>query len=98
MNLVNTVLCRVQGAGIPHLLLDQFALRLSEPAYVDVFARAVAAHSSTDRSTERWAKLRARKARSYALIERLKQARDLDEAKSLARADPEGACAALIDV
>jgi hypothetical protein len=96
MNLVNLVLCRSHGAGIPHLMLDQFALRLSEAAYVGVFSRAVRAHAFRGPPVERWAKLRARKAAAYALIERLQHAPDLAAARKLAAADPDGAGAALL--
>lgn len=41
MSFVNAVLRRVVGAGIPHLLLDQLALRFSLPAYQRLFTRAV---------------------------------------------------------
>jgi len=44
MSFVNAVLRRVVGAGIPHLLLDQLALRFSLPAYQRLFARAVRAY------------------------------------------------------
>jgi hypothetical protein len=98
MSLVNLLLARSQGAGIPHLLLDQLALRLSERAYVGSFLRAVSAHSSAGTPSERWATLRDQKARSYALIEQLKAAKDLAEAKALARNDPAGASAALIAI
>jgi hypothetical protein len=96
MNLVNLLLNQQRGCGIPHLLLDQFALRLSEAAYVSVFARAVAAHTVAGSSSERWAQLRARKARVYALIEQLKAAPGLDLARRLSERDPEAAAAALI--
>jgi hypothetical protein len=96
MNLVNLVLSRSRGFGIPHLLLDQLALRLSESAYVQVFLRAQSAHGFVGPAAERWAKLRQQKILAYALIERLKAARDLPEAKRLAAADPAGAGAALI--
>lgn len=96
MNLVNLLLLRTHAAGIPHLLLDQLALRLSESAYVNVFSRAVAAHCVPGTPSERWAKLREQKARSYSLIESLKAALDLADAKRLAATDPAGASAALI--
>jgi hypothetical protein len=96
MNLANLLLFRSHGAGMPHLLLDQLALRLSEPAYTTLFSRAIEAHCLAGEPSERWAKLREKKARSYALIERLKAARDAAEAKQLASAEPLGASAALL--
>ncbi len=41
MLLANHVLRQASGRGIPHLMLDQFALRLLEPAYQRLFQRAV---------------------------------------------------------
>lgn len=43
MSFVNAALRRTFGAGIPHLLLDQLALRFDGPAYGQLFARAVSA-------------------------------------------------------
>ncbi len=40
MSFVNMMLGRVLGTGIPHLLLDQLALRFQLPAYQQLFARA----------------------------------------------------------
>lgn len=40
MSFVNAALKRLLGAGIPHLLLDQFALRFELSAYQQLFARA----------------------------------------------------------
>ncbi len=96
MNLLNLVLTRSHGAGVPHLMLDHFALRLSERRYLEVFARAVAAHCVTGSAAQRWAALRAQKQRAYALIERLQRAPNRRAAEQLAAADPEAAQAALI--
>ncbi|RYZ06889.1 MAG: hypothetical protein EOO73_13945 [Myxococcales bacterium] len=43
MSFVNVVLRRVFGVGMPHLLLDQLALRFDPRAYESLFARAVRA-------------------------------------------------------
>jgi hypothetical protein len=40
MSFVNAALQRLLGSGIPHLLLDQLALRFERPAYRRLFARA----------------------------------------------------------
>jgi hypothetical protein len=98
MNLVNLLLSEQRGSTLPHLLLDQFALRLSESAYVRVFARAVQANAVNGTTAERWAELRDIKTRAYALIEQLKTASDLATARRLAEANPQAASAALIDV
>lgn len=97
MNLVNSVLARALGAGIPHLLIDQLALRTTEAHYAELFRRAVRAHALPALSTsERWSALRAKKQESYALIERLQRAADLSEAASLVAANPGAASAALL--
>jgi hypothetical protein len=71
MNLVNALLCRVHGAGIPHFVLDLLALRLSTGAYEKIFARAVSAWLSKDPDpARRLADLRERKRRALVLIDR----------------------------
>jgi hypothetical protein len=97
MNLVNLLLSESHGAGMPHLLLDQLALRLTEDAYSAVFSRAVRGHALRGTTSERWAKLRHLKLQAYDLIERLKSAKGLDQAKAFAAADPVAASAALIE-
>jgi hypothetical protein len=96
MSVVNLVLAGALGVGMPHLLLDQFALRLSETAYVEVFERAVALQAVPGPTMTRWARLREQKLRAYALIERLKAAKSVEAARALAAAEPEAARAALI--
>lgn len=41
MSATNHILTQLMGQGIPHLILDQLALRLSPDAYAQVFRRAV---------------------------------------------------------
>lgn len=48
MNIVNWLLRRVLGAGIPHLLLDQLALRFELGAYQSLFSRAARAWAWPD--------------------------------------------------
>lgn len=96
MNLVNAVLARAQGSGIPHLVLDQLALRLDERAYARVFDLAARAHAASGGPEERWATLANRKARAYGFIQRLQQTKDRAGAEALVRAEPEAARLALI--
>jgi hypothetical protein len=96
MNLVNRVLSGVGGAGVPHLLLDQLALRFSEAAYERQFACAVAAFAVRGTPIERHHALSARKARYFDFIERLVHAPQLADAEALVAADPEAAAVALI--
>ena len=98
MNLVNEILLASHGAGIPHLLLDQLALRLREDAYVALFSRAVREHGVRGSAAERWSQLRQRKLRAYELIARLQSATDLETASRLAAANPSAAAAALIEI
>jgi hypothetical protein len=51
MSFVNEVLGRLLGSGIPHLLLDQLALRFELPAYQQLFARAARVWSAWPKST-----------------------------------------------
>jgi hypothetical protein len=51
MSFVNAALGRLLGAGIPHLLLDQMALRFELSAYVRLFARAARVWSAWPKST-----------------------------------------------
>jgi len=51
MSFVNVRLGRLLGSGIPHLLLDQFALRFELSAYQRLFARAARVWSAWPKST-----------------------------------------------
>jgi hypothetical protein len=46
MSFVNSALQRLLGVGVPHLLLDQLALRFELPAYQELFMRAARAWSA----------------------------------------------------
>jgi hypothetical protein len=95
MNLAGAALREALGAGIPHLILDHFALRLGVEAYGRLFARAVAAYAIAEGSPgERLARLVERKQRSFAVIERLSASPD--SAAELAKDEPEGARWALL--
>ena len=96
MNLVNLLLLRGTGASMPHSLLDQFALRLAEGAYEEVFARAVAHTSGSGAPPVRWANLRRQKSDVYSLIERLQNAANPSIARALCAASPAAARAALV--
>jgi hypothetical protein len=97
MNLVNAILLRVVGAGIPHLVLDHLALRQSEEAYARIFARAVRAFAvGTDDPTHRLTTLMDRKARSFSIIEALGRSRSRSEAESIVAEDPQSARFALV--
>lgn len=80
MNLVNAVLARSHGAGIPHLILDHIALRLGRASYAEAFRRAVAAHAvpAADAAT-RLLILLERKQRSNAVIARLAAGEGIDD-------------------
>jgi len=97
MALVNHVLRASHGAGMPHLLLDHFALRLSEPSYAELFSRAVRSYVVSEGSPiQRYETLRDRKQRSYLLIGKIAEAPSLVAAKQLIENDPEAARAALL--
>jgi hypothetical protein len=72
MNVVNALLSRVSGAGIPHLLLDHFAMRLDAPAYARLFGRAVDAYMvDTSDAAQRLLDLAQRATQAFALIQEL---------------------------
>lgn len=50
MSFVNASLQRLLGSGIPHLLLDQLALRFDRPAYQRLFVRAAKVWSAWPKS------------------------------------------------
>lgn len=94
MNLVNLALGRSRGAGMPHLLLDQLALRFTLPAYERVFALAVDQYAIAGTALERWRAHREKKALSYAFIQRLQ--RPTESGAALAKSEPRAARASLI--
>jgi len=95
MNLVNCVLSRALGAGMPHLFLDHLALRLSPEAYARVFRRAVDAYVDTQTNVAaRYLRLASNRTRTFALLRQLEAASSLDHATALAQAD--AACARLL--
>lgn len=72
MNLVNGLLERLGRAALPHLILDQLALRLSPTAYTRLFRRAVAAWlPSSALPHERLRELVAKRAQMDQLVAQL---------------------------
>jgi hypothetical protein len=96
MNLVNRLLLLGSGRSMPHGLLDQFALRLTEAAYEVVFGRAVARAPSDTTKGLRWATLRADRDQVFPFIQRLQDARDVRQARSLCEQFRDAAKAALV--
>lgn len=95
MNLVNRVLSRALGAGMPHLFLDHLAFRLSPEGYARVFRRAVDAYIDTQANVAaRYLRLASNRTRTFALLRQLETAATLEHAAALARAD--AACARLL--
>jgi hypothetical protein len=101
MSVVNAVLGAAgertrERVGIPHLVLDQLALRLSVDAYRKVFALALAEWTVLGSPGERLRRFADKKRRAYALIERVQATADLEAARALAEASPEDARLALL--
>ncbi len=98
MNLVNGVAQRALGAGLPHLMLDHLAFRLSPAAYVRVFRRAVEAYVDSQPNTaSRYLRLASNRTRTFELARQLGTAPSLDAAWALARADGSGGKLLLLD-
>jgi hypothetical protein len=96
MNLVNAVLHELHGVGIPHLVLDQLALRFDEAAYARLFARAVTGWTAAGSTLERYRALTERKARYFSLLGALDATTSLDDARALVAARPDDAALALL--
>jgi hypothetical protein len=98
MALVNAVLRRTEGVGIPHLLLDHLALRLSSEAYERLFARAVAAYALAEPDPgRRLATLQDRTQRSWVTIRKLSEAEDEAARRAVVDADVAAARWALLE-
>jgi hypothetical protein len=99
MCFVNAALGRLFGTGMPHLLLDQLALRFSLPAYQQLFARAARAWCAPwPNMTERSRRLLRLKGEMNAVVAELGRAPDLLQARALLAERPEGARAALLEL
>jgi hypothetical protein len=97
MVMVNAILERAGGVGIPHLALDHLALRLAEPAYEEAFARAASAFRIDDSaSTTRLAKAAAASRSALALMDAMSRAPNDAAADALAATDPAAARPALL--
>jgi hypothetical protein len=96
MNVVNAVLRELQGAGIPHLVLDQLALRFDEGAYARLFARAVNAWTVAGSPLERYRALTERKARYFALLGALGPCSGVEDARPILNARRNDAALALL--
>jgi hypothetical protein len=96
MNVVNAVLHELDGVGIPHLVLDQLALRFEESAYARLFARAVSGWTAAGSPLERYRTLTERKGRYFSLLGALDGTTSLDEARLLVDARPDDAALALL--
>jgi hypothetical protein len=82
MNVVNWVLQRSLGVGMPHLMLDHLALRLSSNAYVRVFARAVAAYAEPGADlAQRYFSLSRKRAQAFSLLGDISACAGLPEAR-----------------
>ncbi len=95
MNLVNAVLGELVGAGMPHLLLDQLALRFDLTAYRELFARAVAVFAVPGTALERYRVLTERKRSLFSLLEALGHAPSAEAARAIVAGNADGARAAL---
>lgn len=85
MAIVNSLLRAVRGTGIPHLLLDMFALRFSPQAYATLFARAVEQCSGMGSDpVARLHYLIDGINQGNALVTKIAAAESLEEARSLA--------------
>jgi hypothetical protein len=92
MNLVNRVAGRALGGGLPHLMLDHLAFRLTRGAYARLFARAARAYADPQSNgAARYLRLASHRTRTFELLRRLDQAPTLDAAWELTRADAEAA-------
>jgi hypothetical protein len=97
MNIANALLGAAVGAGIPHLLLDHFALRLSLAGYERLFARAVRHWAVAEADpVHRLTLLLEQRARLFSLLEATSRRSGSATPRALAGEDQAAACAALL--
>jgi hypothetical protein len=97
MCFVNAALRRLLGAGIPHLLLDQMALRFSLPAYQQLFVRAARTWSAPwPNAAERQRQLLRMRQELNGFVAELSQVGSLLEARALLADRPDSARLALL--
>jgi hypothetical protein len=98
MNVIGYVLSISHGAGMPHLILDHLALRLTPAAYRRVFRLAAKGYVQSGAPVERWRVLSERKQRFFDFVQRVSAANSRDQAERLAESEPESARLALIQI
>jgi hypothetical protein len=97
MSCVNRLLRSALGIGIPHLLLDQLALRFELHAYGRLFARAARAWSKPwPSATDRLRSLLRMRGELNGFVSNLGSAASLIEARALLIDDAHGASLALL--
>lgn len=97
MSCVNRLLRAALGIGMPHLLLDQLALRFELHAYGRLFARAARAWCKPwPSATDRLRSLLRMRSELNAFVSRLGSAASLLEARALLIDDGHGASLALL--
>ncbi len=97
MNVVGAILMRAGLLPVPHLALDHLALRLSEAAYAEVFARAVRVFGEpAETPAKRLGLVASRWKRALKLMDAVSAAPSDAAADAIVAADPEGARAALL--
>ncbi len=95
--LVNCLLNRVNGSGIPQLVLDQLALRMTCEAYTRLFGRAVVTWSTSESGPLTRHKDRMQKRQVLdTFLSRLDESKVPPELMSVLREDPHGARLALL--
>jgi hypothetical protein len=97
MNVLGYVLGMSHGAGMPHLILDHLALRLTPPAYRRVFQLAARGYVHGGAPVERWRVLAERKQRFFDFVQRVSATGSRTQAERLVQAEPENARLALIE-
>ena len=96
MNVIGHVLSVSHGAGLPHLILDHLALRLTPQAYRRVFRLAAQGYVHAASPVERWRVLGERRQRFFDFVQRISAAGSLAQAERLVQSEPENARLALI--
>ncbi len=98
MSFVNAVLRRLLGIGIPHLLLDQLALRFEISAYQQLFARAARVWAPWPNATkpEQLRHLIRMRGELNDFVSALSRASSLVEARALLTTEPNGARVSLL--
>ena len=97
MSFVNALLRPLLGIGIPHLLLDQLALRFDRAPYGRIFARAAHAWSAPwPSATERLRSLLRMRGELNAFVTNITTSTSLIEARALMQEEPQGAKLALL--